>query len=304
MTDNKILYILEDGRPKGLNSGTGTVEFSMLKVTGSPTGSTDVMTVGAVTPVVEAEVSTRMAGMSAIQGATGIQGITGTQGIQGDQGVTGLGGQGFSLASYDPSITATTGVIGEVLDETDAAQLWIKQDSGQTTNWKPLDWTVFKTGYSGWATTSGITLSLSGTGNKTLTISGTRTFYVLGRPFTKTVDDSLDMDTFNSGLKGIRFFSYNSAGTFQQSTSTFDFVNEAPVAVAYWAGTSGHSLGWELHGLVDAADHSYKHLTIGMRFISGFQQTSTPLASGVPSSDAQTYMWLTGGGACMTKTSE
>lgn len=193
--------------------------------------------------------------------------------------------------NVDPSVTATTGVIGEVLLETDTAQLWQKQDASSTTNWKPLDWTAFKTGYSGWATTSGITLSLSGTNKETLNISGTRTFYVQGRPFKKTTTESLTM----TGTKGIRFFSYNSAGTFQQSTSVFDFTNQAPVAVAYWTGTVGHSLGWELHGLTDAADHAWKHLTVGTRYVSGFPLISNPLLAGSPTGDSESYVALNGG---------
>jgi hypothetical protein len=193
--------------------------------------------------------------------------------------------------NVDPSVTSTLGFIGEILEQTDAAQLWLKQDSGSTTNWKLLDWSLLKTGYSGWASASGVVISFSGLNNETVNITGTRTFYVQGRPFKKTTTESLTM----SGSAGVRFFSYNASGVLQQSTSSFDFVTQAPVAVAYWTGTTGHSLGWEMHGLTDAADHAWKHLTVGTRYISGYSQTSTPLAAGNPASDVNSFIWFTGG---------
>jgi len=193
----------------------------------------------------------------------------------------------------DPSVTAIDGYIGQIAEETDSAQAWIKQDTGLSTYWKPLDWSLLKNEYSGWANTSGVILSLTGTNNKVFNISGTRTFYVQGRPFKKTTTETVTM----SGAKGARFFYYDTSGTLNQSTSAFNFTNSACVAVAYWNGTQGlpSSIGWELHGLTDAADHTWKHLTVGTRYVSGFTQTSSPLASGNPTGDTESYIWITGG---------
>lgn len=193
--------------------------------------------------------------------------------------------------NVDPSVTSTVGFVGEILEQTDIAQLWLKQDAGDSTFWKLLDWSLLKTGYSGWASTSGVVISFSGLNNETVNITGTRTFYVQGRPFKKTTTESLTM----TGTAGIRFFTYNTSGVFQQSLSSFDYFTQAPVAIAYWNGTAGHSLGWEMHGLTDAADHAYKHLTIGAKYISGLSQTSSPLSVGNPASDVNSFIWFTGG---------
>jgi hypothetical protein len=100
-----------------------------------------------------------------------------------------------------------------------------------------------------------------------------------------------------SGAAGTRFFWYDNTGTLNQSTSVFNFITSAPVAVCYWNGTAGlpASLGWELHGLSDAQDHSWKHLTVGTRYVTGFSQTSSPLVSGNPTGDLESLIWLTGG---------
>lgn len=191
---------------------------------------------------------------------------------------------------YQSAVTAPKGT--RLLDTSSSVpQFYIKQDAGSTTNWKPLDWTTLINTYSGHASTSGISLYFSGANQQTVNIAGTRTFYIQGRPFYTTTTDSATM----SGSAGPRYFYYDSTGVLQQSLSLFSFITHAPCAVAYWTGTAGHSLGWEFHGLTDADDHTWKHLTVGTRYISGLQQTSTPLPSGNPASDINSYIWLTGG---------
>lgn len=193
--------------------------------------------------------------------------------------------------NYDPSITATDAPKGTQLLDTTSSQLWLKQDSGTTTNWKPLDWSLLLNTFSGYATTTGIGLYFSGINQETVNISGTRTFYIQGRPFKVTTTDSITM----SGAPGPRYFYYDVSGTLQQSLSIMSFVNNAYSAVAYWTGTSGHSLGWEFHGLRDIADHTWKHLTVGTRYLNGLQQTSSPLVVGAPTDDTNSYLWLTSG---------
>lgn len=103
---------------------------------------------------------------------------------------------------------------------------------------------------------------------RTLTITGSHSFYYRGTKFTKsggTKQISTDV--------GMHYLYYDATGTLVESFNTFPNTDVALVAFVYWNGTKG-LVADERHGIaMDWATHLYLHQTVGTRYGSGLGGT-------------------------------
>lgn len=192
--------------------------------------------------------------------------------------------------STDPSVTATSAPIGARYTQSSNGQIWIKQDAGSTTNWKPIDFTKYNPGfYSGFYDTTNVALSFSG---NIFTITGNRTVFCQGRPFYKTGSETSD---FTGIAKNMYWLYYNASGVLTRST-TVNFETDAIVAAVYWNGSAAVAGAFECHKPTEPEDHYWKHLTFGMRYANGLGITYSALTGNTaPSDDSNTTIILAGG---------
>jgi hypothetical protein len=109
--------------------------------------------------------------------------------------------------------------------------------------------------------------TLSLTGND-LKISGDREFWVVGKRFVKTSDDTITLDT----TEGTHYIYYDNTGTLSQTTvfSISLIESEALVSILYYGLDGWIYFGEERHGLImDGATHTYLHQTVGAKYESG-----------------------------------
>lgn len=101
----------------------------------------------------------------------------------------------------------------------------------------------------------------------TATIAGTSNVWIAGVKYPQTGTLSLQI----SNTLGQHFIYFNAAGTLVESTTPWNLLTNAPVALVCWDGTKG-ILYDERHGItMDGATHAYLHETFHTQFVDGIE---------------------------------
>lgn len=125
---------------------------------------------------------------------------------------------------------------------------------------------------------------------RTFTIQPTTTSFSVYQRGIEYVKSSPDTVTI-SDVDGFHYIYYDTTGTLQESLTFYDLETQAPVSIIYWNSNTGTAVAVneERHGLVmDWVTHRYLHLTVGARFVRGFDIGNYTLTgSGNSNTDAQ-----------------